>query len=159
MSLTLCEIKSHIRKFIGDRLSSNQIFTQDEYLTSVVNDMVIPDLVGRHPWSWKYTMETGVIAANKWKFQLPATYQNLALLVFHSGDIANTYKILYRDPQTFFRDYPDPSLETTGKPLLFTKLNKEIWLNRPLDQQYNLRALAYRTFPRVDEDGSTFEFI
>jgi hypothetical protein len=159
VSIELGELKQFTRKFMGDRLSSNAIFSQDEYLTAVFNDMVIPDIVGRYPWSWKYIMESGVIGQGKWKFQMPATYQDIALLILHSGEVSNTYKMGYKNPQRFFEMIPDPELETSGKAEFFTKINREIWFDRPLDETMALRVLAYRRFPRVETDDETFSYI
>jgi len=149
VSLTFEEIKELTRKCFGDRLSSNQIFTQDEFLSFIVNDMTIPDLVGRENWTWKYKVITGQVLAGKYVIEYPSDVQDIALVIWLTGNLGTTYVIPFKPSNEFFPLFPDPSLYPTNRPAYYTKLERQLWFDCPVDVNTNIRLLCYKRYPRL----------
>jgi hypothetical protein len=159
VALTFEQIKDLVRKNFGDRLSSNQIFSQDEFLGFVVNDMTIPDLVGRNNWTWKYLVITGQVQANVVTMQYPDDMQDLGLIIWLTGNLSTTYKLLYKTPQQFFEEFPDPSIIPSYRPVCYTKLRRQIWFNCPVDVLTNVRLIGYKRFVRLQALSDTPDWL
>jgi len=151
--VTFLELKTHVRKFTGDRLASNQIQSQDIVLGTLINEIVVPDLVGRHDWFFKQAMETSPLAINTYTFQMPPTLQGIELLILLAGTLSVTGEIIHRQPTTFFANFPDPSLYVKGIPAFYTWVNRQVWLNCPTQAAWNVRMLSLRRFDKLVQDG------
>lgn len=149
MALTLDQMRALIRKNIGDRLSSNTIITQDDYLAYCINDMTVPDLVGRHDWTWKYSVQTGQIDANQYVMRYPNTIQDIAVVLYLTGNLTTTKKLDFKTPLKFFEDYPDPSLFPQWMPSYYTKIKRDLWFNCPIDVATNIRLIGYTKFAKL----------
>jgi hypothetical protein len=153
--VTFRELKDQIRKFSGDRLPGSQVMTQDAFLGAIINDAVIPDLVGRHDWSWKESVETASFSAGDFRIQMPSTLQDVKVLILHTGSIGTTRRLEHMTPLKFFESWPDPNLEAQAYPTHYTWVNREIWLNYPLNGAWSLRMLGLKRFARMTADGDT----
>src|SRR5262245_53428332 len=96
------KIKEHIRKIIADRLASSQVFTQDEYLHAVVNEVVMPDIVGRYDWFWKEVMETTPLPVGTYQILFPESVQDLRALILMTGSLGTTLPLKYMPTKEFF---------------------------------------------------------
>lgn len=153
--MTFREIKDLIRKITADRMSSNQVLTQEVFLGGIVNDAVIPDLVGRRDWSWKERMETASLSINTFKIQMLTTLQDIKLLILHTGVQGTTRELKYKTPPVFFKAYPDPGLITSALPTYYTMINREVWFDAPINGAYSLRMLGLRRFDKLVNDADT----
>ena len=153
--MTYLEMKNLVRKLTADRLSSNQVMDQDTFLGIAFNEVIIPDFVGRHNWFFKETMVTASLPQSTYVLQMPDTLQNIELFILHTGALGTTKPLTYQTPKNFFRDTPDPALESSGFPTCYTWVNREVWLNIPTSAAWNMRVFGLTRFGKLVEATDT----
>jgi hypothetical protein len=130
------------RKFSNDRLASGQLMSQEDFLRIILNESVVPDFVGRKDWFFKEQLVTTQILTDTYVLQMPKTLQDVAVLILHTGELGTTKKLTFKDYGEFLRLFPDPLLITRGFPDFYTYVNKQVWFDRPVDEDYNIRMLG-----------------
>lgn len=147
------ELKTLVRKITGDRLASNQVMDQDVFLGVAFNDVIIPEMNGRHDWFFKESMVTTLVPAATYVIQMPSNLENVGVLILHTGAIGTTRPLTHMPQRAFFEQFTDPSLESASFPAYYTWVNREIWFDRPTSAQWNVRIIGYTRFPRLVEDS------
>lgn len=148
----------HVRQNIAEKLSGDTVIPQIAMLQEVLNLYVLPNLVTMHDWSWKYDYADLVIAAGTWKVDLgplvlgSVVVDDLYSIILITGSLGTTHRIRQRNWKWFLDRFPDPSIQTAGRPEWCTLVGSsggpklEIWLDRPLDAQYTVRLIFLKTF-------------
>lgn len=149
------DLKLHVRKAIADRLTSNQVMSQDDFLIAAFNDVIIPRLVGMRPWFFKEFTETSPLRMGVYQLQFPSDLQNLHHLSLITGDRGTTYVLPYVPMRNFFESYPDPAIEPANFPALYTWINRVVWFNCPASTDLGLRMVGMRRFERLVLDSDT----
>lgn len=147
------DLKLHVRKAIADRLSNNAVLSQDDFLIAAFNDMVIPRLVGIRPWFFKEFTETTPLYAGHYQMQFPEDLQDLHQLTLITGDRGTTYVLPYFPMRNFFEMYPDPPIEPSNYPAMYTWVNRVAWFNCPIHTDAGLRMVGQRRFQRLVMDS------
>lgn len=147
------DMKTRVKKLIGNRLGSNQVMTQDEWLETVFNDFIIPDFVGRHDWYFKETMLTGQQALGTYVFDVPDVIEDISLLILMTGSIGTTRPMEYMTQKEFFDQFPDPSQEASNFPSVYTWVNRQVWLNCPISDSFSFRMIGFTRYPRLVNDS------
>jgi len=136
------DLKTQVRKIIADRLAGDTIYTQDVYLGHVLNEASIPDLVGRHDWTWKEHVQTAPMAQGTYKLQMPSTLKDVRTLILMTGARGTTRPLVHKFPATFFESFADPSLQASTFPRIYTWVNREIWFDCPTAAAWSLRMVG-----------------
>jgi len=157
--VNLADLKKQVRKIIGDRLAGDQVFTQDVYITSVLNEASIPELVGAHDWTWKEHVQTAPLGTGTFKIQMPSQIKDVRLAILMTGARGTTRPLDHKFPANFFTFWPDPSLEPPNYPDCYTWANREIWFNCPTAASYSLRIVGLLKPDSLVDDADSPDFL
>ena len=140
--MTLSDMIRFVRKITKDRLASDRVISQEEYIPMVLNESIIPDFIGRHPWFFKTQVVTSQAPKGTYMLQMPQTLQDVRLAIMHTGELGTTRKLKFQPMQQFFDYIPDPAIETEGFWEWYTWTNRQIWFDRPLLANYAARFVG-----------------
>lgn len=130
------------RKLTNDRLASGQLMSQEDFLRILLNETVVPDFIGRKKWFFKTQMATAQTPLNTYIMEMPQNFQDVKLLILHTGQTGTTRKLVYKPVGDFFNLWPDPSLESKGFPEWYTWVKRQVWFDKPMGGDYNVRMIG-----------------
>lgn len=156
--MTGTEVINMTRQNMADKLSGNEVVAQIPFLQMALSLYVLPDLVTKYDWSWKFDYVDQVVPPNTTvftpdmsSFGAGVLLDDLYAVIFKTGNLGTTKKASQRAPRWFLDHYPDPTLEGQGRADWCTMIGgaggsrQEVWLSQPTDQQYTLRLMLYKT--------------
>jgi len=157
--MNLGDMIRFVRKITKDRLASDRIIPQEEYIPMVINESIIPDFIGRKNWFFKTQVVTSQAPRGTYILQMPQNLQNVKLVIMHTGDLGTTQKLTYMRPADFFDYVPDPAIETEGFWFHYTWVNRQIWFDRPLLANYACRLIGLLRPPRLVNSSDVPEWL
>jgi len=140
--VNLADIILLTRKLTNDRLASGQMMSQEDFLRTLLNETVVPDFVGRKKWFFKNQVATSQAPLGTHILQFPQSLQDVKLLILHTGTQGTTKKLTRMPMVEFFDVHPDPSQEARGYPESYTWVNRQVWFDKPMGGDYNIRMIG-----------------